>query len=57
MKIGDLVRHTVLDYHGIVVEKWEKSFNPYIRIHWMTGDLSAIWYQSHQYLEVINEYR
>tara|TARA_Y100000310_G_scaffold311804_1_gene358455 strand:+ start:368 stop:532 length:165 start_codon:yes stop_codon:yes gene_type:complete len=54
MNIGDLVRHTTLDHYGVVIDKWGvKDANTYIQIHWITGDLNAIWYQMHQYLEVI----
>ena len=60
MKTGDLVRHKIYGYCGIIIKDSEiftSNRMCYIEIHWLQGDLSPIWFVDHQCLEILNEDR
>ena len=57
MEIGDLVTHAVLGHHGIIIGidlEIDRRFR-YVEIHWITGDLSPIWFLEHQMLEIVGD--
>ena len=55
MKIGDLIRHRTFGCLGIVTDtelEVDRRFR-YIEVHWITGDLSPIWFLDHELLEIV----
>ena len=57
MEIGDLVKHAVFGHHGIIIGidlKIDRRFR-YAQIHWITGNLSPIWFLDHELLVFVGK--
>ena len=57
MEIGDLVTHAIFGHHGIIVDvdlEIDRRFR-YVQIHWITGNLSPIWFLDHELLVFVGK--